>query len=131
MADMIERTLPSGATLRFNVAPFADARELYQVILSEIKDVPFNSKRELGEVIKELVCIVASSKPVEAAIWQCFKKALYNNVKITEQTFEPVEARDDYLTACLEVTKENIMPFTKSLYAEYGHLLTAATSGQT
>jgi hypothetical protein len=44
-------------------------------------------------------------------------------MKIVEDTFEPAEARDDYLKVMFEIAKENVLPFTKSLYAEYSPIL--------
>ena len=68
---------------------------------------------------KDLFCTFLASKKIEAALAECMKRVTYNGLKITEDTFEPVEARDDYLTVCVEVTRENVVPFMKSLFA-YG-----------
>lgn len=118
-----EFKLPSGASLKYNLAPFKEGRDLYQIVIREMKDVPFNSKREIGEVLKDLALIAMSSKEIEVAIWACLKRARYNDIKITEETFESVDARGDYMTVCFEVAKANLEPFMKSLYAKYGHLL--------
>ena len=72
---------------------------------------------------KDIFFKALCSKKIEAALEPCLKRALYNGNKITADTFEPVEARDDYITVCFEVARENVYPFTKSLYAKYSHLL--------
>jgi hypothetical protein len=122
-----EKKLPSGAVLRFNLAKFEDGRDLYQAFAEETKAVRFNSTRETGEVWKDLAVIALSSKTIEAAIWKCFKRATYDTgtgeMKITTETFEPPEAREDYIPALLEIGKENLQPFMKSLYAEFGPLI--------
>ncbi len=38
-------------------------------------------------------------------------------VKITPDTFEPTVAREDFNEVCLEVSVENISPFTNGLFA--------------
>lgn len=109
--------LPSGAELEVQPAPFADAKALYQAILEEGKHVHVSENME--SAIKDMFCVGLSSKKIEKALESCMQRALYEGQKITEATFEPVERRQDYLVVCLEVAKENIEPFTKSLYAQF------------
>ncbi len=111
--------LPSGATLSVMPAPFADSKALYQAVLKETKAIPLSMQMEKASLLKDLFCAGFSSKEIEACLWECFKRCLYNGVKIIPDTFEPVEAREDYMKVCVEVAKENILPFVKSLYAEY------------
>lgn len=127
---MDEITLPSGARLKITLAPFLDAKALYQAILEELKGVPFSTQRELGEVIKDIVCIGFSSPKIEKALNKCFERVTYNDLKIDKDTFEPAEARGDYMSVMIEVTKANIEPFLKSLFAEYGQLLTMIQKSQ-
>jgi hypothetical protein len=108
--------LPSGAELRITLAPFSDANALLQVALEELKNLKMAYSTEIDtNFIKDIICAGLSSKKFEAALWKCMERALYNNLKITEQTFEPAEARQDYFMVCFEVAKENIVPFTKTL----------------
>ena len=117
-------TLPSGAMLKISLSPFKVARELYRAVLEEAKGLKFDPKQEIDvNMFKDLFCTAVSSRKIEETLWECFKKATYNGLGITEDTFEPLDARDDYLTACLEVAKVNILPFTKSLFAQYGTAL--------
>lgn len=117
-------TLPSGAKLKITLAPFKDARALYQALLEEAKVLKLDPTAEVDvNLYKDLFCVGLSSKKIEAALWECMKRVTYNDSRITEDIFEPVEARDDYMTVCFEVAKANIMPFTKSLYAQYAHIL--------
>ena len=124
---MKEVALPSGAVLKITPAPFAISKALYQAFLREAKGVKINSKMEMVELFKEVFCIGFSSLEVEKALSECFKRCTYNSgngdLRIDESTFEPLSSRDDYMTVCIEVTKENILPFTKSLYAEYEKIL--------
>lgn len=121
-----EIKLPSGATLKVQPSPFAISKALYQALLKEAKEVPFDTKMEMATLWKNLFCIAFSSPTIEACLQECFKRCTFNggagDIKIDENTFEPVERRDDYMKVCVEVAKENVLPFVKSLYAEYQHI---------
>lgn len=124
MEEIREVTLPSGAVLKLNPAPFADARNLYQAVLEELKGSRFDPQQSIDvNFFKDMLCSMLSSKKVEAALEKCMQRATYDGIKITKDTFEPVKARDDYLTVCFEVAKENVLPFMKSLYAQYAPLI--------
>lgn len=127
---MKEVDLPSGAKLKISLAPFADAKALYQAILEEVKDVQVNLESDAANLIKDLFCISFSSKKIEASLESCLKRATYNGVKIDLKTFEPAEARQDYMQVCLEVAKENILPFTKSLSAQFTQIKDLLERGQ-
>lgn len=117
-------TLPSGAKLDITVSPFAISRALYQAVLEECKALKLDPKAEIDvNLWKDLFCTMMSSPRIQAALDECMKRVIYNGRKIDADTFEPVEARDDYFTVCIEVAKENILPFTKSLFAQYGAIL--------
>ena len=124
--DHREVKLPSGALIRIQPAPFKASKALYQSLLVELKAVSLDLKSELASLYKDLLCTAFSSPVVEAALWDCMKCCTYDSagakIKVTESTFEPVEARGDYLIACVEVAKDNIAPFMKSLYAVYQDL---------
>lgn len=119
MHEFRKITLPSGAILKVVPAPFAESKALYQAILSEVKTIALGMNAELPSLFKDLFCTGFSSPKIEAALYKCFARCLYNEQKITEDTFEPIDAREDYTSVCVEVTKENIGPFLKSLYAEF------------
>lgn len=122
--------LPSGAKLDINVSPFPISRALYQAILDEAKALKLDAKTEMDvNFFKDLFCIGLSSKKIEACIEECFKRVTYNGRRIDSETFEPVEAREDYMTVCFEVAQENILPFTKTLMRQYSHILEKLKSG--
>jgi hypothetical protein len=116
--------LPSGKKLGIDIAPFTDSKALWQAMLEELKSLHLDPKADVDvNFIKDIFCSGISSKKVEACLWDCFKRVIYNDGKITKDTFESVEAREDYLDICFEVAKENIMPFTKNLSAKYQSML--------
>lgn len=121
---MIEKDLPSGSKLKITVAPFAEARALYQAVLEELSGLRVDPHEEMDvNLFKNMFCVGLSSKKIENALNVCMKRVLIDDKKIDENTFEPLEKRQDYIPACFEVAKENIAPFAKSLYAEFSPLL--------
>jgi len=118
--------LPSGAELSLNLAPFADALNLKQVLASEAIGIPISKDLDHFELIKLLACTGFSSKAIEAALQPCLKVCLYNGTRIDSKTFEPVDARQDYLPILIAVIKENVEPFMKGLLSEYGSLVSLA-----
>jgi hypothetical protein len=115
--------LPSGAVLRIFPAPFSEAKALYKALLSEGKGLKLNPKDEVDvNFFKDIFCTALSSDLVEEKLWVCMERCLYDGEKLTPECFEPVERRDDYFTCMYEITKENVFPFTKSLYAEFSHI---------
>lgn len=112
----MEIELPSKAKLHINMAPFAEAKELYQACLEEVKNLKLDAKAEVDvNFYKDIFCAAFSSKRIDAALWACTKRCLYNKAAIKDDTFEPVEAREDYMEVCFKVLEANLKPFTKAL----------------
>lgn len=131
MSGIIQRKLSSGASLRINIASFTDGRALYQSILREMKILKISEDQDIDvNLLKDMFCILLSSEEIEKKILVCANKALYNDIKITEETFEPVEAREDYIECLYHVALENIRPFGKALIAEYKDVFDKITGGQ-
>lgn len=117
-------TMPSGAVLEIQVAPFLDAKKLYKAIAHELKTVSVNADMELDlEMIKNLLCVVVESDRIEEAFNICAQRCLYNNCKISNDTFESLEARGDYLIVMREIIEANVAPFMKGLFAQSKSLL--------
>lgn len=105
-------------------APFADAKALYQATMLELKELKLDGSTNLDyNFVKDIVCAGLSSKKFEAAVQACMKKATYDGLPVTDDAFEPVEKRQDYIPMLYEVVKENITPFMKGLYAQFPALL--------
>lgn len=124
MIDGKKVQLPSGAELVIGVSDFEVAKDLYQAVLDEIKHLQLDPNAEIdSNLYKNLFCAGFSSKKIEACIYKCFEKCLYGGARITKATFEPVQAREDYMSICFEVVQENITPFMKNLYVKYQDIL--------
>lgn len=117
--------MPSGAILKVRVAPFAVSKNLYQAVLKELKQVSIkkmDTDEDQMELLKDLFCVGYSSPEIDLALEACLSHCQYNDgradLKVDKDTFESIEAREDYITACMEVAKDNVLPFMKSLYAQ-------------
>ena len=117
-----EFKLPSGTTLTVYEAPFSEAYSLYQKCANELA----HYKLELTkggftfEKLKDLFCIACASEEIIRDAWPCLRRCLYAGVKIDPSTFEPTEARQDFLPAMVEVFKENVLPLLKGLFTLWG-----------
>lgn len=116
--------LPSGAKLHISLSPFAVSKALYQAVLEEAKLLKLDTDADVDiNLFKDLFCSGFSSKKIEVCLEACMRKATYNGIRITADTFEPEEARQDYMQVCWEVAYANLLPFTKSLSQLYSGTL--------
>jgi hypothetical protein len=129
---MQEVSLPSGAKLSLGLTPFSVSKALYQALLEEARSVKveFNTDLDIN-LFKDLFISAATSPKVEACMWKCLERCLYNGQRITEQTFEPVETRKDYIQVLIEVAKHNVIPFFESLRSAYDQAREKIKSSQT
>lgn len=111
--------LPSGATLGVDSAPFEVSKNLYQVLLFEMRALDISFGVELSNQLTKMFIYGLSSKAIDQAMVPCLKRCTYNGLKIDHDTFEPVEAREDWVKVLALVAEENIAPFMKSLFAEF------------
>lgn len=121
---MPEIQVPSGKQVLINPAPFQDAMTLKSAIGKAISgsDVEISidfakelktQEFDLASIVK-LAALVDSDAAINEALMKCLIRCTYDGEKITMQTFEPVEAREDYYPIVLACLKENIGPFFKS-----------------
>ncbi len=125
MSQLDPVILPSGAILRIQLAPFGDANALRKALLKELHDVEIRTSGEVVDMIKNALCIGFSSDQVEHFAWLCARRCTIEQpgkgqLKIDKDTtFEPAEARQDYITVMVEVVKANVLPFGKSLFSAF------------
>lgn len=116
-----EVKLPSGAILKIHTAPFVDAKTLFQALLKEIKKVNIKADEWEG-VLKDIVCSAFSSPEIEECIKKCWIKCLYMRgdvpKKLSDSLFDDQSTWEDYISILIEVAKENVSPFLKSLFAQ-------------
>lgn len=100
---MKEFTSSSGAKVVINSASFKDANNLKINILRDEGAGGYS------------VNIVDTSPAVLAALWPCLAQCLYNDAKVTPETFEAEGAREDYYEVLNACVTENLRPFMKGL----------------
>jgi hypothetical protein len=123
---MQEVKLASGKTLKISLAAFAPGRRLYQAVAREAKALKVSGADQVDfNLKKDLVCTLLSSESLEKAVWDCMDRCLYDDLRITEATFEDEHARGDYITVLIKVAEANLLPFLKDLYAEFALLVEA------
>lgn len=129
---MMEVSLPSGAILKMMDTPFKVSLALNEAVIEEMKGIHFSSETEMLAIYKDLFCTGFSSKKIKDCLWKCFERCTYNSgngdFRITEATFEPLDARQDYADICMEVAKYNILPFVKSRSAKFSQILESLKS---
>jgi hypothetical protein len=117
-------TLPSGVELEIQPAAFSVANNLFKTVCRElrncsaVRDGGLTAARLTGDdlgAIAGAVLQAAGSDDVERCLWECMKTCLYNNARVTRDTFEPAAARGDYLKVAWEVLRANLAPFLSGL----------------
>jgi hypothetical protein len=89
------------------------------------KDDPLKSDVSgdtIGSVISSLIS-AGTSEEVEAAVFKCANRALYDYKKINIDFFEKVENRPLYYPIMIEIIKVNIGPFIGGLFSEFGGII--------
>lgn len=123
MAD-VEVKLPSGAELKVTLSEFDVADDLLKAYASAIKGMRISADDELDfNLFKDIITTGISDKDIQKHLWKCAERASYNGVRIDRNTFQPAEARQDYLPAMFEIGKANLYPFLKGLFAKYAPLV--------
>jgi hypothetical protein len=116
-------TLKSGAILELKMAPFSSGMKLFKTIANELKGVDVElgglDLKEIGSKdinsLKNVIFQLLGSDAIEACFFDCAKHSLHEGQKISRLTFEPENARGDYLPVAWEVIKFNIAPFFSGL----------------
>lgn len=126
---MTQITVPSGADVQINIAPWQEAKILKQVFAREAAF----ALHTYG-VTLSLALIMQSSRELEAQLDKCLARCLYNGQKIVDSTFDTPEARADLIDIQIACLKENLLPLAGSLrlwLLEFGILQpTPANEGQ-
>lgn len=127
--------LPSGAELDVTPADFAVSKALYMAMCKAGIGLRMDLNSELDvNFWKDVFFTGFSDAKIEAAISACMTRVTYQPsgsdvaMKIDKDTWEPIPAREDYIDACFEVARDNVLPFTKNLYARYLGIVTILTS---
>ena len=67
----------------------------------------------MAALYKDIFCVGFASPEIESKLWKCFERCTIEGEKVTMDTFEPPERRDDYMSACIEVAEREHTPFRR------------------
>lgn len=120
--------LPSGAELEITLLDFEPAFEVSQVVSRfiglldvDLKAMGLENAKSLADLdldaIKRPLSQILSNQELRKAGDKCLTKCIYNGLKITPKTWEPAEARQDYLFAVFHALKANIAPFFEGAFS--------------
>jgi hypothetical protein len=124
----IKITLPSGSKLEITPLPYLKAWGVSQDVLKEIKKLELDISTLKTIDFQNLMavdaltftgplCEILASERILEAAKTCMERCTYNGLKIDSDTFEKIEARQDFLPVVFSVLKENISPFFANLFS--------------
>ena len=114
---MTIKILPSGAKLEISLPSFTEAHNLQKAVAAELKGITLDPTMDLTspDLLKTLFCTALSSDKILECIFACMKRCTYNDSKMSMDTFEEENARQDFNIACFEIAQEALGPFVKNL----------------
>ncbi len=135
----MEIILNSGAKLVVTPAPFEDAHDLNAAILESMKGLSFSEKAleiDLNDMkssadffsqILDKIISIAISKNVKNALFKCFQRCSYDDVRVNANLFDDsklgTKAREDYYMICFKVIEVNCWPFFLKTFSEFQKML--------
>ena len=139
----MKQELSSGATVEVSVAGFATGWKLATAVVMAFKmhgiELKIGEKFSAESLFKENFSGVVNgfldvmtSENVMSLLFECGKSAIYTkngiSQKITQDVFEPVENRADFLEAMYIVAKENLEPFFPKALTSFKETLGQTTN---
>jgi hypothetical protein len=117
------------AKLKISMASFRDATALKNALALALKgnglklpDSVESEGLEVDTLIDSMMSVIADDKIMDT-LFQCSKKALYNDNKVDEDFFDKSEEnRELYFPIMIEVIKKNVGPFVKGLLSSFGEV---------
>ena len=129
--DELKKVLPSGANLTVQYASFPESEALRKAVMKELVGIKVSigaknitSLKDIFDLdvndqtintFKDIFATLLSSEIIEAALWPCAGRAIYNKQKVTPELFENVKARGDYLLVMKEILFFNMSVFFSGL----------------
>lgn len=142
---MQEITLKSGNVLKFSHAPFIDAIRLTNIVAKAFSqrglDVKIDRDTEISfeglfnknpDAFVRGLCDVVFEEYVMTLVFKCAERCLYIkdgvSQKITMDTFEDDEARNDFYEIMYKIAYENVKPFFANLLTVFSQTSETARS---
>ena len=113
-----EVILKSGKKLTMQYAQFEVQMELLSALVDEATKLNLNLQDQdaLSLGLTKLIAIAMTAKSISNIFWQCANTCLYEENRITQQTFNDVENRKDFLEVKYWVLFFNLEIFFSSLF---------------
>ena len=144
----MEFTTNSGATAIINVADFISSMKLKRAVVEAVKssgadlskidlgggesdkagstvadkEKANKAKMETANLLINIAMSVDSDERVYDALFKCLLRCTYDGVRITRDTFEAAETREDYYEVAIACMKVNLAPFFKPLFSKFNEL---------
>lgn len=122
--DSVEEVLSSGAKLVITKAPFPQALALNKALIRSVKDVisaPGALEKDVSIMNAAFITNAITSDEVEAALFKCFERCTYDNVKVNRELFDDEKlgdrAREDYFSMARKVIEVNCGPFFRQTFS--------------
>lgn len=132
----METVLKSGAKIAVTPADFAVANALRKALMKAMKGVPLGPEmlnQDVG-VLGDLISNVGTSDEVEAAIFACGQRVLYEGRKFEPSLFDDptigAQARRDFLESSWVIVKENVYPFFETALSSLKTITAKKSSDQ-
>lgn len=107
-----------GADIVIYSAPWRDAKMLFMAVSREASRQGVNFDDPANSFFS-LFFRLCGSIEVDSALAICLQRCTYNNEKITDETFNSIEAREDFHQVVKECAMVNLGPLGKELYSEF------------
>jgi hypothetical protein len=126
-----------GIKVVINEADFTTSMMLRGAVLKSIKNSDINisaidleqlNQEAITKLIIEAALSIDCDDKVTDALFKCLARCTYNGEKIIRDTFEPVEAREDYYEIVINCLKENLLPFFQPLLQRLRNLHASKSS---
>lgn len=119
-----EVTLKSGKKLTMQYAQFEVQMDLLSALVEEATKLNLNiiDKDALSLGLTKLIAIAMTAKGIDSIFWRCANTCLYDENRITQQTFNEVENRKDFLEVKYWVLFFNLEIFFSSQFGELSAL---------
>lgn len=124
----------SGATIKINIAPWADAKLLKKAVQ---KEVDFNTSDLSQKWFIEQIFKIDGSDAFESALWACLRHCTYTPsgsppeevIRISPDLMNKPDMRKDYVEIVIACVKENLAPLVESLLSKFAELEKAKQAG--
>jgi hypothetical protein len=121
------KTLKSGTKLEMTMGSFEESHRLMKAVAKELEGIPLDSPLK---ILSSVTLRALSSEAIEAALWPCMNRCLYNDRHINKELFQDEKIREDFVEVAKEVLDYNLAPFLKNLSSLLSDIKTQATFGQ-